>query len=148
MLVFHQLHKFVIDPQGYGATITTSVKAISTKWTGKGWCCRSHRKSKSWKKLNITPWWWANAFQEILSEPILNGLVCVFSLGPSDTKWSHRSEWILAHVMACCLTTPSHYMDQCWLIITQVQCHSSEENILKRCLSQEWLKSPATHPKQ
>ena len=28
----------------------------------------------------------------------------------------HRSVWTLAKLMACCLTTPSHYLNQCWLI--------------------------------
>ena len=35
------------------------------------------------------------------------------SLGPSDTIWRQRSGSILAHVMACCLTAPSHYLKQC-----------------------------------
>ena len=30
--------------------------------------------------------------------------------------------------MACCLTAPSHYLNQCWLIISKVQRHSSEGN--------------------
>ena len=30
--------------------------------------------------------------------------------------------------MACCLPTPSHYLDQFWFIISQAQSHSSEGN--------------------
>ena len=30
--------------------------------------------------------------------------------------------------MACCLTAPSHYLNQCWLIISKVYWHSSEGN--------------------
>ena len=30
--------------------------------------------------------------------------------------------------MACCLSAPSHYLNQCWLIIIKVQRHSSEGN--------------------
>ena len=30
--------------------------------------------------------------------------------------------------MACCLTAPSHYPNQCWLIITKVQGYSAEGN--------------------
>ena len=37
--------------------------------------------------------------------------------------WSH-------HVMACCLTAPSHYLNQCWLIFSKVQWHSVEFNNL------------------
>ena len=48
------------------------------------------------------------------------------SLGPSDTIWWYRSGSTLAQVMACCLTAPSHYLNQCWLIISKVQWHLSE----------------------
>ena len=43
-------------------------------------------------------------------------------LWPSNAVWRHRSGSTLAHVMACWLTTPSHYLNmlnqscQCWLI--------------------------------
>ena len=42
------------------------------------------------------------------------------SLRPSDTIWRHRSGSTLAQVMACCLTAPSHYLNQYWLIISEV----------------------------
>ena len=48
------------------------------------------------------------------------------SLRPSDTIWWHRSGSTLVQVMACCLTAPSHYLNQCWLIISKVLWHSSE----------------------
>ena len=48
------------------------------------------------------------------------------SLWPRDAIWRQRSESTLAQVMACCLTAPSHYLNQCWLIITKVQWHSSD----------------------
>ena len=38
------------------------------------------------------------------------------SLGPSNAIWWQK----LAHVMACCLTAPRHYLNQCWLIISKV----------------------------
>ena len=34
-----------------------------------------------------------------------------------------RSGSTLAQVMACCLTAPSHYLNQCWLIISKIQLH-------------------------
>ena len=49
-------------------------------------------------------------------------------LWPRNTMWQHRSGATLAQVMACCLTAPSHYLTQCWLIISKVQWHSSESN--------------------
>ena len=42
----------------------------------------------------------------------------VNSLRPSDTIWRQKSGSTLAQVMACCLTAPSHYLNQCSLIIT------------------------------
>ena len=54
----------------------------------------------------------------------------VNSLGPSDTIWHWRSWSTLVQVMACCLTAPSHYLDQCWLIISKVLWHSSEDIII------------------
>ena len=50
---------------------------------------------------------------------------------PSDAIWRHRSGSTLAQVMACCLTAPSHYLNQCWLIISKVHWHSSEGNFAK-----------------
>ena len=46
-------------------------------------------------------------------------------LRPSDAKWWQWSWTTLAHVMACCLMAPSHYLNQCWLIIRGVMWHSS-----------------------
>ena len=46
------------------------------------------------------------------------------SLRPSDTIWWQRSGSTLAQVIACCLTAPSHYLNQCRLIISEVQWHS------------------------
>ena len=44
----------------------------------------------------------------------------VNSLWPSDAIWWHRSGSTLAQVMPCCLMAPSHYLNQCWLIISEV----------------------------
>ena len=47
-------------------------------------------------------------------------------LWPNDAIWRHRSGSTLAQVMACCLTAPSHYLNQFWLIISKIQLHSSD----------------------
>ena len=52
------------------------------------------------------------------------GIHWINSLWPSDAIWRYRAESTLAQVMACCLTASSHYLKQCWLIITEVQWHS------------------------
>ena len=54
--------------------------------------------------------------------------VMIKPLRPSDAIWRQRSWTTLAQVMACCLTAPSHYLNQCRLIITEVYWHSSERN--------------------
>ena len=54
------------------------------------------------------------------------------SLGPSDAIWRSRSWSTLVKVMACCLTAPSHYLNQCWLIISKVLWHSSEDIIIRK----------------
>ena len=39
-----------------------------------------------------------------------------------------RSGWILAQVMVCYLMVPSHYLNQCWLIFSEVMLYSLENN--------------------
>ena len=47
---------------------------------------------------------------------------------PSDTIWWHSSVSKLDQVMACCLTAPSHYLNQCWLFINKAHWHLAESN--------------------
>ena len=47
---------------------------------------------------------------------------------PSDAIWRQWSWTTLAQVTACCLTAPSHYLNQCWLIIRGVLWHTSESS--------------------
>ena len=49
----------------------------------------------------------------------------VNSLRPSDIIWQHRSGTTLAQVMDCCLTAPSHNLNQCWLIVRSSGIHLS-----------------------
>ena len=77
-----------------------------------------------------------------------NSILYVNSLRSSDVIRQHRSGSTLAQVMACCLMAPSHYLNQCWLIISKVLYHSlrtlSKETlrvpISKACLKIEFLK--------
>ena len=55
----------------------------------------------------------------------------IYSLWPRDAIWRQRSGSTLAQVMACCLTAPSHYLKQCWLIISEVQWHSYQSNFTR-----------------
>ena len=58
----------------------------------------------------------------------------VNSLWPNDAIWWHRTCSTLAQVMACCLTVPSHYLNQCWRIISKVQWHSSGSHFTRDTL--------------
>ena len=49
----------------------------------------------------------------------------VNSSGPSDNIWQHWSRPTMAQVLAC------HYLNQCWLIISNVQRHSSQGDFTK-----------------
>ena len=42
--------------------------------------------------------------------------------------------------MACCLTAPSHYLNQCWLIISEVQWHSYQGNFIRPLITKIRLK--------
>ena len=43
-----------------------------------------------------------------------------------DDIWQYWSESTMAQVTACCVTAPSHYLKQCWLMIKCVLRHSAE----------------------
>ena len=54
-------------------------------------------------------------------------VTCRNALWPSNTIWQNK--WsTLAQVMVCCLTTPSHYMNQCLLLISEGLWHWTENN--------------------
>ena len=50
------------------------------------------------------------------------------------TPFGDRSGSILAQVMACCLTAPSLYLNQCWLVSSKIQLHSSDGNFTRDAL--------------
>ena len=65
-----------------------------------------------------------------LCSPKYLSMYGVYSLGPSDAIWRWRSWSTLVQVMACCLTALSHYLNQCWLIISKVLWLSTEDIII------------------
>ena len=69
-------------------------------------------------------------FCEILKQRTMTVNAAGFnSLWPSGIIWQQGSRSTLAQVMACCLMAPSHYLNQCWLIISEVLRHSTEGNV-------------------
>ena len=95
---------------------------------------KRHRYLKYWMCLNWwskepghqLPWYWPSFFSTGIF--VING---VNSLWPSDAIWRQRSGSTLAQVMACCLKASSHYLNQCWLIISRVQWLSCEDNFIR-----------------
>ena len=76
------------------------------------------------------------------------------SLGPSDAIWRQRSGSPLAQIMAWCLTAPSHYLNQCWLIISKAEWHSSKGKFTRytsainhwNCMDYKYLKYHSNFP--
>ena len=66
--------------------------------------------------------WWYLWYLKWLHSSVFRMIPWLYfnSLRPSDAIWRHRSWSTLAQVMACCLTAPSHHLNQCWLIISEV----------------------------
>ena len=71
-----------------------------------------------WAHTQIYLWW------RYLKWPTRSlGTSDVNSFWPSDAIWQHRIESNFMQVMACCLTPPSHYLNQFWLITSKVQSY-------------------------
>ena len=62
-----------------------------------------------------------------LADISLTLLALINSL-PSDVIWCQGYRSTLAQVMACCMTAPSHYLNQCWLMVCEVLWHSLDSN--------------------
>ena len=67
------------------------------------------------------------------------GLLLALVMACCLTAPSHylNQSWVLigsalVTIMVCCLTAPSHYLNQCWLIITHILCISPESNFTKK----------------
>ena len=81
-----------------------------------------------WQVTTLYTSWQFFIFQ-VWTTGFLQVIKCTInSLWPSDAIWRQRTGSTLAQVMACCLMAPSHYLNQCWLIISEVLRHSPEGN--------------------
>ena len=95
----------------FPAQRTSNAENVSIWW-------RHHVIQYDWVKWNrinlseIRPKWICPCRRSVYK--VLN------SSRPSDAICRHISESTLAQAMACCLTAPRHYLNQCWLIISKV----------------------------
>ena len=95
-----------------------------------GWCFETLSRPL-WRHCNVwyvrhliicsvewdrSPWTciFPNSWERPYARPSLN------SLRPSNVIWRQGSWSTLAQLMACCLTVPSHYLNQCWQLVSEV----------------------------
>ena len=97
------------------------------------WTLRNKLQGKShWNEIFFIH---GNALENVVYEmvTILFRGRWLNSMGPSNAIWRCRSWSTHVQVMACCLTAPSHYLNQCWLINSnKVLWHSSEDIVIRR----------------
>ena len=72
--------------------------------------------------------WVSNFIPHFTGHVIICAGTKVNSLWPSDAIWRQGSRSTLVQVLVCCLTASSHYMNQCWLVITKAKWCSYESN--------------------
>ena len=98
------------------------VKALNLIWYFMMSCVSSQFKLKiSGNRTKIS----------VQSYPLEEVNLTHCGLVSSDAIWQQRSGSTLTQVMACCLTAPSHYLKQCWLIISKVHWHVHEGNFTR-----------------
>ena len=82
--------------------------------------CIQSLRLQFWHKVNIILEGWSAIFL-CHHRQFTASFLCmaVSSLWPCYGIWQHRTVSILAQVRACCLTAPSHYLNQCFLVVVQ-----------------------------
>ena len=112
-----------IIPHVY-ASVCAQYQVILTMITASNWYYVKYYWLQQFKpKRNIFLW------RTLV--PVLFNKLQGFALWPSDAIWRHRSWSTLAWAMACCLTAPSHYLNQCWLIVGTNQWRLSKINFAR-----------------
>ena len=81
-----------------------------------------HQQPPCWLNCGYTNTWF------ILCNIYIYHITAINSLWYSEVIWRQGSRSTLAQVMACCLMAPSHYLNQCWLMISEVLWHSPDSN--------------------
>ena len=71
---------------------------------------------------------------------------CINSLRPNDATGWHRTGSTLAQVMAWCRQAPSHYLNQCWFTMSEVQWQSTQGNFTRDTSSITKIRLEMTYP--
>ena len=105
--------------------------SVGHRSAGASFTNRDYIKKSSWIKAWISNYIHVQQ-RDLITHPCPNfSSSLVNSLRLSDAIWWERSGSTLAQVMACCLMAPSHYLNQCWLIIKEVLWQSYDSNITR-----------------
>ena len=99
--------RIVVNSNSYNLVTTTSELIISKQE-------RAHEMSNAMLKYGFTS--------------LTRTHTCMWEY--ATFTWQEGSRSILAQVMACCLTAPSHYLNQYWLMVSEVFWHSLDSNLL------------------
>ena len=118
-------HILVIDGCGISCEIALIWMSLdftddqSTLVQVMAWCCQatSHYLSQCWLR-SLTP-------NHVTRAQWVN------SCWPRDAIWGCRYGSTLAQLTTCCLMAPSHYLNQCWHLISKIQWHSSQGNFTR-----------------
>ena len=127
-------------------------------------CC--HMASLGHDELTGHATWWPSLFHCVKSLQLVAG----WNLWVPISQWvamtwvdstrrglvmRQRSESTLAQVMACCLTVPSYYLNQCWLILLTSPEGNFTENTQNIYLwfnmfkfENKWFKITAISPRE
>ena len=114
-----------------------SLRLSDTIWWHRSWCLMapSHYLNQCWFVIRSVLWHSPRNKFHKCSMNLIRSIACIhrlylkicyhisqgpesYSLWPSDIIGRQGSSSTLAQVMACCLMAPSHYLNQCWLIIS------------------------------
>ena len=108
----------------YRLSVRTSADTVTAKFLSCIWHWHLKEFKNDYQSLVVSGFS-QQFFTSNFIAPVPPAVVhLINSLRPSDTIWRHRSGSTLAQVMACCPTATSHYLNQCWLIMSKVQRHS------------------------
>ena len=80
--------------------------------------------TRSAHELNLQPMFEDHCIKITTTSPRDQWVIVKSQSLPGNSIWRHTSGSTLAQVMACCLTAPSHYLNQCWLIVKGILWHS------------------------
>ena len=119
----------------------------STLFQVMAWCLMapSHHLIKCWQTINEVLWHervesCKGNYRDISHEKKFGKLHHLTHCGSVICHMVTKKQVNIGLSMACFLMAPSHYLNQCWLIISEIQWHFIWGYFHKRCLNHQSLK--------